>query len=442
MTRGPCRELVAVARGRSCHVVGGAVRDRLLGRPHHDLDLLVDGDGERIAGELADRLPGRLVDLGGDAFGSWRIVRAAGDVDLWDRDGAPLRRELARRDLTVNALAVELPSGELRDPLRGLEDLRAGILRCPRRDTLRDDPLRVLRLVRLASELAGFAPTAATVLAARQAAPEIERIAGERVREEWSRLQDTEDPSAMVALLCDLDLYPRLWVPEGEPVDGDLKAVPGAAPEAARTAKLTVGRLRDGAEELEHALPPSAPVADPRVALDLLLLAALPRPAAAVAGLARRRHRSQAEATRLRRLLSWPRPPGCDAACRRFLHQLAADASTGLLWLGARALAAHRRRPWAHSVTQIAELEVAYGEEIRTPPTLLTGDALAASTGLSGRALGRALDAIREAQVLGTVRSPAAALRLVRRLAELGIWRDADSGDVATAVSRAPRHKN
>lgn len=420
--RTPCRELVVVAGDHACHVVGGAVRDCLLGRPHHDLDLLVDGDGERIARELADRLRGRLVDLGGDAFGSWRIVRAAGDVDLWDRAGAPLRRELARRDLTVNALAVELPSGELRDPLHGLEDLRAGILRCPRRDTLRADPLRVLRLVRLASELAGFAPTAATAMAARQAAPEIGRVAGERVREEWSRLQDTEDPSSMLALLCDLDLYPRLWMPEGEPVGGDLKR---PASEAARTAQLTVARLREVAQELERALPPSAPVADPGVALDVLLLAALSRSVAAVAGLAQRRHRSQAEATRLRRLLSWPRPPGCDAACRRFLHQLAADASTGLLWLGAQALAAHRRRPWAHSVTRVAELEAAYGEEIRTPPTLLTGDAIAASTGLSGRALGRALDAIREAQVLGTVRSPAAALRLVRRLAELDIWRAA-----------------
>lgn len=411
-----------MADERACHVVGGAVRDCLLGRPHHDLDLLVDGDGERVARELADRLGGRLVDLGGDAFGSWRIVRAAGDVDLWDRAGTSLRRELARRDLTINALAVELPSGELRDPLHGLEDLRAGVLRCPRRDTLRADPLRVLRLVRLTSELAGFAPTAATAAAARQAAPEIERVAGERVREEWLRLQDTEDPSNMLALLCDLDLYPRLWTPAGEPVGGDLKR---PASEAAHTAQRTVARLREVAEELELALPPSAPVADPGVALDLLLLAALPRPVAAVAALVEHRQRSRAESKRLRLLLSWSRAPGCDAACRRFLHQLGGDASTGLLWLGARALAASRRPTWAHGVTRVAALEAAYGEEIRTPATLLTGDALAASTGLSGRALGRALDAIREAQVLGTVRSPAEALRLVHRLAELGIWHDA-----------------
>lgn len=410
------------------------MRDCLLGRPHHDLDLLVDGDGERIARELADRLRGRLVDLGGDAFGSWRIVRAAGDVDLWDRAGAPLRRELARRDLTVNALAVELPSGELRDPLHGLDDLRAGILRCPRRDTLRDDPLRVLRLVRLGDELDGFIPTADTVTAARDAAPELARVAGERVREEWSRIQRTGDPAATLDSLLEVRLYPRLWTPPEGTADSD--------DAAAHEARRTVARLRDAAAELSAAAPASLPAPDPGVALDLLLLAALPRPAAAVAGLAQRRHRSQAEATRLRRLLCWPRPPGCDAACRRFLHQLAADASTGLLWLGARALAAHRRRPWTHSVTRVAGLEAAYGEEIRTPPTLLTGDALATSTGLSGRALGRALDAIREAQVLGTVRSPAAALRLVRRLAELGIWRDAGSGDGGTAVPRAPRHEN
>lgn len=420
VARRPCRELVAVAGDRACHVVGGAVRDALLGRPHRDLDLLVAGGGERIARELAARLRGRLVDLGGAAFGSWRIVRAAGDVDLWDHAGVPLRQELARRDLTVNALAVELPAGELRDPLRGLADLRAGTLRCPRPENLRADPLRVLRLVRLTGELAGFAPTPETVVAAREAAAEIERVAGERVREEWLRIQRTTDPAAMLALLCDVELYPRLWATSGDPADA---LDPAESRAVIREAKHTVAGLGAAAAELSGALPPSLPAPARGVALDVLLLAALPRPLPAAARLARRKARSRAEGKRLRHLLSWPRPPGSEAACRRFLHQLGADAATGLLWLGARTLTARRHRPWWSAVSRIAELEAGSGGIIRSPPTLFTGDVLHEITGLSGRTLGRALDALREAQVLGTVRTRDEALSLIQRLLALGVWR-------------------
>ncbi|MGH9382327.1 MAG: hypothetical protein ACRD2Z_17215 [Thermoanaerobaculia bacterium] len=407
--RRPCREVVAVAGGRACHVVGGAVRDCLIGRSHRDLDLLVDGDGARIARQLAERLSGRLVDLGGEAFASWRIALAGEEVDLWDRAGATLEQELARRDLTVNALAVELPGGRLCDPLGGLDDLGAGKLRTPKLENMRADPLRALRLVRLAAELPGFTPTADTVTAAREAGTELERVAGERIREEWSRLLRAADPVRAFRLLRDVELYPRLWAETSER-------------DPARTAASAVARLHEAAEALEGALPASLPAAEPGIAFDALLLAALSDPLAATTYLARRRYRSGSEATRLRRLLSWPILPGCEAACRRFLHRLANDAPTGLLWLGARALAEDRGSRWREAVRRVAALETACGSEIRNPAPLLTGDFLAAATGLSGRALGRALDSALAAQVLGTVRTRDEALALVRRLDRLGVW--------------------
>lgn len=425
--RRPCGEVVAAAGGRACHVVGGAVRDCLIGRPHRDLDLLVDGDGARIARQLAERLSGRLVDLGGEAFASWRIVLAGEEVDLWDRAGATLEQELARRDLTVNALAVELPGGRLCDPLGGLDDLKAGRLRTPQRENMRADPLRALRLVRLAAELPDFTPTADTMAAAREASTQIERVAGERIREEWSRLQRTADPARAFALLRDVDLYPRLWAEASEDA--------GVPADRARrdphdheerdpddTAASSVARLQEAAGVLKRSLPTSLPPPEPGVAFDALLLAALPDPQAAVTRLARRRCRSRLEATGLRRLLSRPALPGSEAACRRFLHRLADDVATGLLWLGARALAEDRGDRWMEAVQRVAALEATGGAEIRDPAPLLTGDALAAATGLSGRALGRALDSALEAQVLGTVRTPDEALALVRSLHRLGVW--------------------
>jgi tRNA nucleotidyltransferase/poly(A) polymerase len=411
VARHPCRELVALVAGRPCYVVGGAVRDCLLGRPHRDMDLLVDGDGARLARELADRLPGRLVDLGGEAFGSWRVVTAGEEVDLWDSRGTSLEQELARRDLTVNALAVELPAGRLHDPLGALDDLRDGVLRAPRHDSMQADPLRALRLVRLATQLPGFAPDPATRAAARDASPHIADVAGERVREEWLRLQRAADPVAALELLRDVGLYARLW---GE-----------ADPNAGAGAERTVARLGEAAEDLQASLPAGLPAPDRGVALDLLLLAALPQPATALSRMARRRQRSAAEATRLRRLLSWPALPIRDAAARRFLHQLDDDAATGLLGLGARALAAEERHRWQAALARLAALAAASIEEIRDPPVLLTGEELMHSTGLSGRALGRALDAVREAQVLGTVRTHDQALALVRRLRRLGVWPEA-----------------
>ncbi len=182
--RGPLAALVELAprHGRSW-LVGGAVRDGLLGRETPDLDLAVDGDTRGLARELGRRAGGHVFQLS-DAFGAWRVRAHDQDwqVDLTPLMGETLEQDLRRRDLTINAIARELdaPAGELIDPLGGVADLEAHRLRSAGPEAFSDDPLRVLRLARLAAELS-FNTEEATRRLAAASAPKLAEVAQERV---------------------------------------------------------------------------------------------------------------------------------------------------------------------------------------------------------------------------------------------------------------------
>ena len=154
--RGVVRGLAEAAEGVPCHLVGGTIRDALLGRRSRDLDAVAERHGRAIAVRLANRLSARLVELGGDRFAAYRLVLDELVIDLWDRQGAPLGADLERRDFTVNSMALDVVTGELSDPLGGLADLEARLLRATTRESFTLDPLRVLRLPRLLTQLEGF----------------------------------------------------------------------------------------------------------------------------------------------------------------------------------------------------------------------------------------------------------------------------------------------
>jgi poly(A) polymerase len=142
--------------GTRAWLVGGAVRDRLLGRrPPLDVDVVVDGDPAQAARAIA-RTAGRAACFAlSEDFGSWRVVAHGHtwQVDVEPLRGATIEADLALRDFTVNAIAEPLAGGDPIDPLGGGADLRAGRLRMTAPRAFDDDPLRVLRLVRLAVEL-------------------------------------------------------------------------------------------------------------------------------------------------------------------------------------------------------------------------------------------------------------------------------------------------
>jgi tRNA nucleotidyltransferase (CCA-adding enzyme) len=152
------------------HVVGGAVRDVLLDRTPHELDLVVEGDAVAVARRAARRVGGQLTvherfgtatvradgyefDLAGARRETYARPGALPDVQL----GATIAEDLARRDFSVNAIAVALADGELHEWPGAREDLGAGVLRVLHDRSFVDDPTRMLRLVRYGHRL-GFAP--------------------------------------------------------------------------------------------------------------------------------------------------------------------------------------------------------------------------------------------------------------------------------------------
>jgi poly(A) polymerase len=169
-------------------IVGGAVRDELLGREVTDIDIAVEGDPERAARELAAELRGPVFRLS-EAFGAWRVVdrRGARVFDFAPLQGQTVEEDLRKRDFTVNAMARPRDGGDLIDPLGGRADVEARRLRVLGSEAYEDDPLRPLRLARFAAEL-GFEPDEETARLTAAAAPRVPEASGERVFAELRRL--------------------------------------------------------------------------------------------------------------------------------------------------------------------------------------------------------------------------------------------------------------
>jgi poly(A) polymerase len=201
-------ELIRAAlAGRPAWLVGGAVRDRLLGRDTQDYDVVLDGDpraaARAIAGAAGRASVGRATAFAlSEEYGGWRVVARDGSwqIDVERLRGDSLEEDLALRDFTVNAIAEPLGEpgggaggggrgGAAIDPLGGVEDLAQRRLRVAGPRAFAQDPLRVLRLVRLAVEL-DFEPDASTRALARTHAAGLSAVAGERVFVELGRILD------------------------------------------------------------------------------------------------------------------------------------------------------------------------------------------------------------------------------------------------------------
>jgi poly(A) polymerase len=185
--RAPLQVLAELAPGEGrAWLVGGAIRDELLGRETLDYDVVVDGDVEGLARALGRAGRGHPFNLS-EAFGAWRVKGREGgwQIDLTPLLGATVEQDLARRDLTINAIARPIPAGapdggELIDPFGGVADLRERRLRMVGPESFRTDPLRTLRLVRLAVDLQ-FELDVLTAREAVASAPELRAVAQERV---------------------------------------------------------------------------------------------------------------------------------------------------------------------------------------------------------------------------------------------------------------------
>jgi poly(A) polymerase len=191
--------------GQTAWLVGGAVRDRVLGRPLTDLDLVVDGDPEQAARAIASEASRAACFALSEDFGAWRVVARdrSWQADLERLRGGSLQEDLGLRDFTVNAIAEPIEGGERIDPLGGLEDLGARRLRMAGPEAFADDPLRVLRLVRIAVEM-DLEPEEQTSATARAHASGLDRVSSERVFMELRRILSCRRARHGIELLDEL----------------------------------------------------------------------------------------------------------------------------------------------------------------------------------------------------------------------------------------------
>jgi tRNA nucleotidyltransferase (CCA-adding enzyme) len=194
-------------------LVGGAVRDALLGRraEYLDLDFVLSADAVQTARKLAKHYKAGFVVLDAERQIA-RVVFDQATVDLAQQEGDSLETDLRRRDFTINAIAYNPYTNELIDPLQGYADLQQGIIRMVSPANLQDDPLRLLRAYRQAAQL-GFRIESTTQSTIRQLAPLLTQIAAERVQVELGYLLKSPQGTPWLTAAWEDNLL-QAWFPD------------------------------------------------------------------------------------------------------------------------------------------------------------------------------------------------------------------------------------
>ena len=199
------------------YLVGGAVRDRIMGIEPHDRDYVVVGSTPKEMIELGFKQVGKdfpvfLHPATRDEYALARTERkvAPGHTGFTcEWEGVTLEEDLTRRDLTINAIAMDLETGGLIDPLNGQQDIKDKVLRACS-DAFTEDPLRILRTLRFAAKT-GFYISAKTTDAMKEMAPELPSVTPERVWNEMEKALSTPRPDVFFKLLGMLTPLFPMW---------------------------------------------------------------------------------------------------------------------------------------------------------------------------------------------------------------------------------------
>lgn len=219
------------------YVIGGYVRDCILGRVTHDIDIVVQGSGidfaRKFAGLLEGKIPVSIFRNFGTAMVKYRekeIEFVGARKESYRRhsrkpivEDGTLEDDQNRRDFTINAMAISLNPddyGELVDPFNGLQDIENKVLKTPLEPvrTFSDDPLRMMRAIRFATEL-GFSIERETLLGITQSAYRIGIVSKERITDELNRILLTAKPSVGLKLLEETGLL-KIIFPEFHALKG------------------------------------------------------------------------------------------------------------------------------------------------------------------------------------------------------------------------------
>ena len=464
-------------QGIEAYLVGGCVRDALLGRSSHDLDFVVLGRALPLARRVANHFGAAFYALDAKRD-TGRVIFRSNEgreqfcVDFATARGGSLTADLALRDFTINAIAICLDDEQVLDPYHGRADLSARLLRAVSDRAFRDDPLRTMRGVRLAAEL-GFEIEPHTEVLLRQAGPLLAGVSAERARDEFCKLLSLPGAAHNLRRLSELGLLAVL-LPEVEAMRGVTQSAPhqfdvfehsvesvgwmekiiaavqpGREKELATLGLSTLSRFPLAAHLAER-------ISDERTRATLLKLAALlhdvGKPAtravkpdgyirfltheeggAALAAQVLARLRFSAQEVRLVQVvvanhmramfMSARRVPS-----RREIYRFFRDTGETGVDVALVALADHRAvwgtglepERWAHLVKVVTLLLTHWYEQPeRTidPPKLISGHDLMERFGLEeGPRIGELLEAVREAQVMDRIRTCEEALAWVARI--------------------------
>jgi len=412
------------AQSSPVYLVGGSVRDALLGRPAHDMDLVIDGDALHLTRALADHLDAAFVpmdverDVGRVA---WHDAKGVQYVDLAGFRASTLTGDLLARDFTANAIAVPLmPTvGFLIDPAHGKEDIAQRLLRATTPQVFVNDPLRILRGLRQSGAL-GFGIETGTEQLMRSGRHGLSRVSPERIRDELFQIAELPDSAAVLARGAEIGVWEIVFVQaetsdEGRRIAGRLDGVMNGLKAGAN------GPLGSYVTQLERHW--SAYTAAERSRGTLLKLVAWlgswmddDKALCALKGL----HLSRRELAIAEYTLQaqsddrfW-----LDLACvsdldlyRYFRAYGDAGLDGAVLWWTTRG-APHN----APRLDLLFDAWFCRHETVIDPPALVNGRDLIVQAGLSpGPLLGETLEAIRQAQVQGRVTSREQALDYARR---------------------------
>lgn len=456
-------------------IVGGAVRDSLLHRPLKDIDLTTPIGAVRLARQIANHFGGDIFVMDAERDVARVLLTTAEgalSIDVAGMRGAGLLDDLQDRDFTVNAMAVDA-MGDLElliDPLGGETDIRSKLLRRCSPSAVSSDPIRALRAVRQSLQL-GLRIESQTLLDIREAAQELGRVSPERLRDEWYKLLALPRPAAALRIVDAIGLL-RVTFPEVTALQG-LAQSPAAVLDAwqytlavvedlsnimdaigyhrtdntassFRLGMLVIQLDRYRKQLVEHL---STGWPNERTHQSLLILAALVHDVGrsragqdadvvkltgVIAGeIGTRLRLSNSEVMRLLQIIQFHRWPVelddiSPLAIYRFWRPLGeAGVDVCLLaladYLGTHGTQLHQKS-WLVMVERVRVLLEAWYEKhdsLVEPPPLLDGNQILQAFSLKpGRVIGELLEHVREAQVVGEVRSREEALEFVRSYLE------------------------
>ena len=395
------RRIGEIAGTGEVFLTGGSLRDRLLGLPTHDFDLSVRGDPRRAAVALAGAVGGRCFPLGRPPLATWRVAGGAFQLDVWGI-GSSVERDILRRDYTLNAIFWRLPRGPLLDLVGGLDDLAAGRIRVVRPENLTEDPLRILRGLRLLATHPRLRLTSDTERLLSTTARYLRLTAHERVCDELKKLLAGRAAARAVSIASRLGVLTALfpgW-------DG-----------YAHTAELS--RLTGGLQLLRHGGHRGLARGAAEVAAAVLSAPAAgfpgewqAAPAAAAlveVGWPSRPARRAAEAAALADRIGQP-------ADSRWSHARELAAEAGDLLEPALAWAVARAARDGVGPVDPARALLAWRRRFAARPPLLDGEEIAEHLGLPpGAPRGEAVAALRLARARGEVRTPGQARAFLSR---------------------------